>query len=226
MADYQRAVRAAPESATAFAGLGEAYLARARETGDPVFYSRAERAFDAALRRDPDDLGALIGAGNLAGLRHDFREQLRLGRLAVAEAPGLARPYTVLADAQIELGRYPDAADSIQRVVDVKPGLAAYSRASYYRELHRRSRPAPSRRCGLRPRPAARPRASPTSRRCSAISSSDAEMPGRRATAYRVRSDRCRVFPQALVGLARLDAAGGDLGGPPPACVEPRSGCR
>ena len=65
-----------PASATAYAGLGDAYLSRARETGDPGFYSRAERAFDAALRRDPRDVGGLIGAGTLAGLRHDFAEQL------------------------------------------------------------------------------------------------------------------------------------------------------
>ena len=64
VADFQRAVRSAPGSAPALAGLGDAYLARARESGDPDFYSRAGRAFDAALRRDPGDLGALIGAGS------------------------------------------------------------------------------------------------------------------------------------------------------------------
>ena len=43
VADFQRAVRAAPGNADAYAGLGDAYLARARETGDPGFYSRADR---------------------------------------------------------------------------------------------------------------------------------------------------------------------------------------
>src|SRR5215204_4927692 len=56
VADFQRAVRAAPDNATAYAGLGSAYLGRARATADPGYYSRAERAFDAALRRDPRDL--------------------------------------------------------------------------------------------------------------------------------------------------------------------------
>jgi tetratricopeptide (TPR) repeat protein len=135
VADFQRAVRAAPDNPDAYAGLGDAYLARARETGDPGYYSRADRAFDAALRRKPADLGALIGAGTLAGLRHDFHEQLRLGRAALAQAPELARPLPVVADAEIELGRYGDAARDIQRLVDLKPGLAAYARASYYREL-------------------------------------------------------------------------------------------
>ena len=54
VAELQRAVRAAPETRDrVYAALGDAYLQRARETGDPGFYSRAERAFDAALRRDP-----------------------------------------------------------------------------------------------------------------------------------------------------------------------------
>src|SRR5215208_1904208 len=55
--DAQAAVRSAPQSADAYAGLGDAYLARARATGDPGFYSRAERAFGAALRRDAANVG-------------------------------------------------------------------------------------------------------------------------------------------------------------------------
>ena len=38
-------------------------------------------------RRDSRELGALIGAGTLAGLRHDFHEQLRLGMEARRVAP-------------------------------------------------------------------------------------------------------------------------------------------
>ena len=133
--DAQAAVRAAPASATVYAGLGDAYLSRARESGDPGFYSRAERAFDVALRRDPRDVAGLVGAGTLAGLRHDFSEQLRLGKAALTAAPELARPLTVIADAQIELGRYDEAGRTIQRLVDLKPALASYARVSYFREL-------------------------------------------------------------------------------------------
>ena len=133
--DARAAVRAAPESVDALALLGDAYVAKARATSDPALYARADRVLSTALRRDPRNLAALVGAGTLAGLRHDFREQLRLGRDARRVAPGLARPYTVTADAQIELGLYEDAARSIQRLVNLKPGLPAYARASYYREL-------------------------------------------------------------------------------------------
>ena len=51
-------------------------------------------------------------------------------------APELARPLTVIADAQIELGRYDEAGQTIQRLVDLKPALASYARVSYFRELH------------------------------------------------------------------------------------------
>ena len=133
--DAQAAVRAAPDSVDARALLGEAYVTKARATGDPSIYARADRVLSTALRRDPRNLAALVGAGSLAGLRHDFREQLRLGVESRRVAPRLARPYAVIADAEIELGRYRDAARSIQRLVDLKPGLPAYARVSYYREL-------------------------------------------------------------------------------------------
>jgi tetratricopeptide (TPR) repeat protein len=39
-------------------------------------------------------------------------------------------------DAQVELGRYGAAARTLQRMIDEKPNLASYARASYFRELH------------------------------------------------------------------------------------------
>ena len=76
------------------------------------------------------------GAGTLANLRHDFRKGLRLGSPAHRLAPALARPYAVIADAQLELGRYRSAGRTLQQMVDLEPNLASYARVSYYRELH------------------------------------------------------------------------------------------
>jgi tetratricopeptide (TPR) repeat protein len=211
VADFQRAVRAAPDNAGAYAGLGSAYLARARETGDPGFYSRAERAFDAALRRSPDDLGALIGSGTLAGLRHEFRTQLGLGQRAAAVAPQLARPLTVIADAQIELGRYAAAERSIQRLVDTKPGLAAYSRASYYRELSGDTAGAIE-----AMRLAASAGGAPENVAYVQALLGDLELQHGRVGAARLAyTSALRAlpgYPAGMVGLARADAAGGDLG--------------
>jgi tetratricopeptide (TPR) repeat protein len=43
--------------------------------------------------------------------------------------------YGVMGDALLELGRYPAAFRAFQRFVDIEPGLAAYARVSYAREL-------------------------------------------------------------------------------------------
>jgi tetratricopeptide (TPR) repeat protein len=134
--DLQTAVEADPGDAHAYALLGDAYYQRARETGDPSYYSRAGRAFDAAIERDPRDPLATVGAGTLALARHDFEAGLALGRRAHRLAPALVRPYAVIADAQIELGRYAAAGRSLERFVTLKPTLAAYARVSYFRELH------------------------------------------------------------------------------------------
>lgn len=136
VADYQAAVAADPTDSHLYGLLGDAYYQRARETADPSYYSRAEEAYDTALAGDPRDATATVGAGTLALARHDFAAGLALGRRAHAIAPDLVRPYAVIADAQIELGRYGAAARSLERFVALKPTLAAYSRVSYFRELH------------------------------------------------------------------------------------------
>ena len=74
--------------------------------------------------------------GSLANARHDFRAGLRYGERARAAAPGVVKPYGVIVDAQVELGRYDAAERTLQRMVDLKPNLDSYARVSYFRELH------------------------------------------------------------------------------------------
>jgi tetratricopeptide (TPR) repeat protein len=136
VSQLQDAVRANPDDAQTYALLGDAYYQRARETGDPSYYTRADDAFAAALDRDPRNATAATGQATLALARHDFRSGLELARRAHALSPDLASAYAPLADAQIELGRYSAAARSLNRLVRLKPNLTAYARISYYRELH------------------------------------------------------------------------------------------
>jgi tetratricopeptide (TPR) repeat protein len=132
----QAAVRANPEDAGSYALLGDAYYQRARETGDPSYYTRADGSFAAALAREPQNVTAIAGQATLALARHDFSDGLRLARRARALAPQMALPYAPLADAQVELGRYGAAAHTLNRMVRLKANLTAYARISYFRELH------------------------------------------------------------------------------------------
>lgn len=116
--------------------LGLTELQLARETADPAHYARAETAFDRSLEIDPQNVDALIGRGTLALARHEFADALEIGQRAVALRPSTARIYGIIGDAQVELGRYEDALVTIQQMVDLRSGLASYSRVSYLRELH------------------------------------------------------------------------------------------
>ena len=132
----QAQVREAPSDPDGYAQLGLAYLQQVRETGDPTFYPRAQGTFEEALRLDPSNFTATSGLGSLALARHDFSGGLALGERAARINPDVARNYGVIADAQIELGRYGAAERTLQHYVDLKPELSSYARVSYFRELH------------------------------------------------------------------------------------------
>ena len=53
---YQETLRADPERGETATALGLAYLQKARETGDPSYYPKAEALFERALDRDEERL--------------------------------------------------------------------------------------------------------------------------------------------------------------------------
>jgi tetratricopeptide (TPR) repeat protein len=212
IAVLQRAARDGDAGADVFASLGQAYVQRARETGDPGLYSRAERSFDAALSRDARNVDAVLGAGTLAGLRHDFDEQLRRGLEAKRLGPSLVVVLPVIADAQIELGRYGAAERTLQQLLDIKPNLTSYSRVSYLREL-----------TGDLPGAVEAMRLAVSAGGGEAenvayvrVLLGDLELQrGRVAAARLAYTAALRSlpgYPAGMVGLARADAASGDLG--------------
>jgi tetratricopeptide (TPR) repeat protein len=124
-----------PDDVRSLAGLAIAYQQRARETGDPSYYSKAGGVLRRALALAPHDLVATSGLASLALSRHQFREALRIGRRAHALAPQVAGPYALMGDALVELGRYREAFRAFDTLAALKPGLTAYARVSYGREL-------------------------------------------------------------------------------------------
>jgi len=115
--------------------LGLRELDTARRTGEPSRYARSEAALEQALEQDPAEVQALVGLASLANARHDFREGLALARRAHRLSPDTAVVYGAMGDALVELGRYRDAFETFDRLAELKPGIAAYSRVSYAREL-------------------------------------------------------------------------------------------
>ncbi len=209
----QAAVGNDSTSAESYASLGDAYLQKARETADSSNYVRAESALRAALKREPGDAGALAVLGSLANARHDFATGLRYGERARAAAPGVVKPYGVIVDAQVELGRYEAAERSLQRMVDLKPNLDSYSRVSYFRELHG---DLPGAVAAMRLAASAGGDARENSAYVQALLGNLQMARGRIADAqraYRLAAARFDGYIPAQVGLAHVASARGDLDG-------------
>jgi tetratricopeptide (TPR) repeat protein len=131
---YTAAVKAAP-TAAAYDNLALAELQLAREDADPTWYGKAEILFNRALALDPKNFEALGGLGSLAASRHDFTAALALGRRALSIDPQSGYALGVVVDAEVELGRYPAARRTLQRMLNGRPDLSSFSRASYLLEL-------------------------------------------------------------------------------------------
>jgi len=136
IARAQKQLRTVPGDYVTWAALGSAYIERARVTADPTYYPKAEGALRRSLKLRPaGNPAALVGLGALANARHEFGTARDLARRALRTDPYSADAYGVIADAQTQLGNRTAATAAIQHMLDLRPGLAAYARASYDLEL-------------------------------------------------------------------------------------------
>src|SRR4051812_26999815 len=135
IAAAQDRLRTEPTNRKARLAVAGGFLQKARETADPSLYGKADGLLTGLSKQTPNDPDVLVARGTLALARHQFRDALKFGERAVTRAPGMEAALGVVVDASNELGRYDEAVDATQRMVDIKPNLASLSRVSYAREL-------------------------------------------------------------------------------------------
>ncbi len=133
---YQARLVDHPKETASWNMLAVGYMRKLREAGDPGYALRAEQAIRRALALDPRDPDAPRLLAWVVLVKHEFADALRQAEALVWGTPDDDRLYGILGDAEIELGRYSEARAAFQRMLDLKPGLAAYTRAAYLRELH------------------------------------------------------------------------------------------
>ncbi|MGC9670774.1 hypothetical protein ACNTMW_30030 [Planosporangium sp. 12N6] len=139
IARQQQRLRDVPGDWHAWAALSSAYLEKARVSADPTYYPKADGAARESLARRPDgNAEGLVALGALANARHDFTEASDQARAALAVNPASADAYGVLTDALTQLGDAAGATEAVQRMLDLRPGLPSYARASYDLELRGR----------------------------------------------------------------------------------------
>ena len=202
------AVREQPGDTATAASLAAAYLQRARETADPQNYLKASDVLERALAERPGDPAVLSVRGNLRLARHDFAGALADAK-AVLARPGTVRPYGVLVDALAEVGRYDEATEAVQTMLDRKPNIESYARAAYMRELRGDLRGAVE---AMQLAVAAGGAADENEAYVASLLGDLEFTRGRLTPAAAAYRDSLRRFPgfsRAQVGLARVDVARG-----------------
>jgi tetratricopeptide (TPR) repeat protein len=131
---FQWKISQDPDDFINYDHLGGAYLQKARETGDPVYYGLSETSYKKALSltrpSNPESAGSTVHLAALYFSEHRFKEATDLAESALALDPSLLSAYATLGDAQLETGNYDQAAISYAKLkvpkgsLPPRPGLA------------------------------------------------------------------------------------------------------
>jgi tetratricopeptide (TPR) repeat protein len=132
----QLLLRRHPLDARAHHRLGDAYIQKARETGDAKYFALAEEALRKALAIAPASSGAARHLAYVFYSRHAFTEAAAEARKAIALDPADGHGHGILGDALLEIGQYPEAERAYERMAALDLDLYALSRRSGLRSLH------------------------------------------------------------------------------------------
>ena len=128
MAYYQRLLQRNPQNSRAYHGLGDALIRKARETGDPSYFSRAEEALKKSLNIDPDNAGAMRHLSYVFYSRHEFEAAALHARRGIEMDAGDGDSYGILGDALMETGAYEKAEEAYENMTQREKSLYSYSR--------------------------------------------------------------------------------------------------
>ena len=126
----QRQLKRHTHDPAAYFYLGDAYIQKARASGDMSYYDRAEQALGKALDLAPEHSGVVRHLAYVFSVRHEFQAAATAAIKAIALDPSDSQAYGVLGDAYLEMGQYEQAAHAYQRMLELHADLASYSRLS------------------------------------------------------------------------------------------------
>jgi tetratricopeptide (TPR) repeat protein len=121
---------------TAYNKLADAYLRRARQTGDVSDYGRAQTALEQSLDVLPaGNLDAQLQLAFVKITQHDFRGGMALAQDALQDLPGDAYSLGIVGDAQLSLGQFAAADPTYLVMAKAAPGLSSFTRLASVYEL-------------------------------------------------------------------------------------------
>ncbi len=135
IAYYQQLLRRHSRNANVYLGLADALIRKARETGDPSYFNRAEEALKRTLQLAPHNAGALRHLAYVHYSRHEFAPAVLYARQAIEQDGDDADTYGVLGDALLEVGQYAEAQAAYAYMMELDQSLYSYSRLAGLKSL-------------------------------------------------------------------------------------------
>jgi tetratricopeptide (TPR) repeat protein len=125
---YERLLQRNPLNPRAYYGLGDALIRKARETGDPSYFNRAEEALKKSLEINPNNAGAMRHLAYVFYSRHEFEPAAVHAGKAIEMDSTDEDSYGILGDALMETGEYEKAEDAYRKMMQLEESLYSYSR--------------------------------------------------------------------------------------------------
>lgn len=139
--EYTTALEKDTNDANTRLRLAQIYLNEARIGGDPSYYYKgALQMLNSILskpQQNPDYLflAKFYKSSVLLSL-HQFADAKVMAEEAMKINPSNGDIYGALVDANVELGNYAEAVRMCDLMIQIRPDLRSYSRASYLRQIH------------------------------------------------------------------------------------------
>lgn len=138
---YRKIAGEKPDDYASRLKLAEVYMNEARITGNQSYY------YDAAMKmlnyvingkqENKDQLYiALSYKASILLSLHQFAAAKKVAEQALAINAYDAGIYGALVDANVELGNYEEAVKNCDKMLEIRPDLRSYSRASYLRQIY------------------------------------------------------------------------------------------
>jgi tetratricopeptide (TPR) repeat protein len=135
IAQSQFKIRRNPNSPLAYYRLGDAYVQKARESGNNNYFDLAEQALRKSLSLNPQQSGVRRHLAHVLASRHDFEAAAAEAREAIGLDPTDMDAHGVLGDAYLDTGEYEKAEQAYRTMIALKESFASYSRLSALKNL-------------------------------------------------------------------------------------------
>jgi len=133
----QNKIEANPADIKSKIALANNFILESRATGNYAYYDiAAMKLANDVLAIDNNNFEALTLKSLIYLSQHHFADGLATAERAKNQAPYNAFVHGVLVDGNVEMGNYDSAVLCAQQMMDIRPDLRSYARASYLREIH------------------------------------------------------------------------------------------